>query len=219
MQSIQSTLTQLVSKVNAIEENVSRIDNIIEKSSNVLEKSVKEINDSVTILKENVIQHLLDENKRLNEKIKNIENDIKILSEKVVEIERSVAKTDQYDRRNNVEFHGIPNDVEDNKLKEKSIDICKAIDVEIDSDKIEACHRFGRGDPKKVIIRLVNRKDCDKIKSCKRKLRDIDFSKLGLGDNTIYIQDNLSPYFSELAWKCRKVKELMIGGLKMRMFF
>ena len=160
-------------------------------------------------MKENVIQHLLDENKRLNEKIKNVEIDNKILSEKVLEVEKSIAKTDQYDRRNNVEFHGIPNDIDDVNLEEKVIDICKAIGVKINSTKIEACHRFGRGDPKKVIARFVNRKDCDEIRSNKKNLKKVDMSKIGLGNETkIYNQDNLSPYFSELAWKCRKLKKV-----------
>ena len=40
------------------------------------------------------------------------------------------------------------------------------------------------------------------------KLREIDMEKLGFHASTeIFIQDNLSPYFSELAWKCRKLKK------------
>ena len=207
LQSIQSTLDQLLERAKVIEDNVSKID-VIEKTSNKLERSVQDINDSLIILKENIIQNLLDENKRLNEKIKNVETVNHILSEKVNAIEINTAKIDQYDRRNNIELHGVPSDVTDDKLELKVIEICNSIEADIEPIGIEACHRFGRNDPKKVIVRCVNRKDVEKIKEKKRKLRQVDMSKIGFENTTkIYIQDNLSPYFSKLAWKCRKLKK------------
>ena len=48
---------------------------------------------------------------------------------------------DQYSHRNNIE---IPKSVSDNQLEENVIDILKAIDVNITSNEIEACHRLGK---------------------------------------------------------------------------
>ena len=86
LQSIQSTLDQLVEIAKVIQDDISKID-VIEKTSSKLERSVQDIYDSLIILKENIIQNLLDENKRLNEKIKNVETVNHILSEKVNAIE------------------------------------------------------------------------------------------------------------------------------------
>ena len=146
LQAIQSTLNDLVVKINSIESKVLKID-VIEDSNSKVEKDLKDINDSITILKENVIEHLLEEKKRLNSKIKNIETDNKIFSDKIKDIEKNNAKTEQYDRRNNVELHGIPNYIEHDKLEEKIIDICNEIGVkDVNSNSIESCHRFGRSE-------------------------------------------------------------------------
>ena len=195
LQSIQLALGNLEEKISSIEKHVKKI-NGIEISNSKLERSMNDINESIIILKENIIQNLMDENKRLNEKIK------------VVETEKNVAKVDQYDRRNNTEFHGIPDDIQQDKLEEKVIEICVAIGADIEEKNIEACHRFGRNKPQKVIARLVNRKDIEKIKENKKKLKKMDMSNFGFDKKTkIFIQDNLSPYYSELAWKCRKLKK------------
>ena len=45
---------------------------------------------------------------------------------------------------NNLEITGIPDDIEDQNLKEKVIEILEKIDVNISSKDIDACHRIGK---------------------------------------------------------------------------
>lgn len=45
-----------------------------------------------------------------------------------------------YKRGINIEFHGIPEDVKDEDLKDKVIAIASCIDVNIKKAGIEACH-------------------------------------------------------------------------------
>ena len=73
------------------------------------------------------------------------------------------AKAEQYNRRNNVEISGIPNDVLDNDLEEKVIEICKDSDIVITSSDIEGCHRLplernSTSENKRVIVKIVNKK-------------------------------------------------------------
>ena len=73
------------------------------------------------------------------------------------------AKAEQYNRRNNVEISGIPNDVLDNDLEEKVIEICKDSDIVITSSDIEGCHRLplernSTSENKRVIVKTVNKK-------------------------------------------------------------
>ena len=73
------------------------------------------------------------------------------------------AKAEQYNRRNNVEISGIPNDVLDNDLEEKVIEICKDSDIVITSSDIEGCHRLPlerntTSENKRVIVKIVNKK-------------------------------------------------------------
>ena len=62
-----------------------------------------------------------------------------------------------------MEISGIPNDILDNDLEEKVIEICKDSDIVITSSDIEGCHRLplernSTSENKRVIVKLVNKK-------------------------------------------------------------
>ena len=62
-----------------------------------------------------------------------------------------------------MEISGIPNDVLDNDLEEKVIEICKDSDIVITSSDIEGCHRLplernSTSENKRVIVKIVNKK-------------------------------------------------------------
>ena len=60
----------------------------------------------------------------------------------VANLERNHWKFSQYERRNNVEIAGTPNEVDDNNLEQKVCEIFKSIDVDLNPNEIEACHRL-----------------------------------------------------------------------------
>ena len=51
---------------------------------------------------------------------------------------------EQYGKRNNLEITGIPDDVSDENLEEKVIQVLSEIQVNVSSSNIEACHRIGK---------------------------------------------------------------------------
>ena len=62
-----------------------------------------------------------------------------------------------------MEISGIPNDILDNDLEEKVIEICKDSDIVITSSDIEGCHRLPlerntTSENKRVIVKIVNKK-------------------------------------------------------------
>ena len=62
-----------------------------------------------------------------------------------------------------MEISGIPNDVLDNDLEEKVIEICKDSNIVITSSDIEGCHRLplernATSENKRVIVKIVNKK-------------------------------------------------------------
>ena len=62
-----------------------------------------------------------------------------------------------------MEISGISNDVLDNDLEEKVIEICKDSDIVITSSDIEGCHRLplernSTSENKRVIVKIVNKK-------------------------------------------------------------
>jgi len=86
-------------------------------------------------MRDNIIKNLVDENKKLQEKVLSLEKKIDVLCV-------STECTNQYGRRNNMEIAGIPNDITDINLESKVVDIFKQINITINKNDIEACHRL-----------------------------------------------------------------------------
>ena len=125
----------------------------------------------------------------------------------VVNIEKDVINLQQYMRRNNIEFCGIPDNIKSNQLQQKVIDIAKEIDVIIDPTEIEACHRLPKGkkdNNARTIVRFVNRKLCDRLHINKSKLKVKNLETLGI-NNSIYINCNLCPYTKFLWGKYKQL--------------
>ena len=88
-------------------------------------------------LKDVIIKDLQVEKQRLRSRIINLEK-------KVISLEENSNSLVQYGRRNNLEITGIPDDVDDQKLEEKVIQMLDKIDVNVSSKNVEACHRIGK---------------------------------------------------------------------------
>ena len=88
-------------------------------------------------LKDVIIKDLQVENQRLHMKVNNLEN-------KVMSLEINGNHLEQYGIRNNLDITGIPDDVSDENLEEKVIQVLSEIKVNVSSSDIEACHRIGK---------------------------------------------------------------------------
>ena len=156
------------------------------------------------------------QNQELNDEITNLKNELKEKNDLIVQIEKDVIDLQQYIRRNNVEIHGIPDNVEQKDLEKKVIEVCSALNVHIKKQDIEACHRLEgktKGNaPKKTIVRFVNRKVCDDLHRNKKVLKDggnrnvrRKFHNLGMNHATTFINNNLCPYNKFLWGKCKQL--------------
>ena len=70
------------------------------------------------------------------------------LEEKIIELNVSRNKLDQYTRRNYTKIQGIPATVSEDHLEHKLLDICKSVNLTVENSDIEGCHRIGKGNPK-----------------------------------------------------------------------
>ena len=184
-----------------------------------------EINKSIDVLKTNIINQLVEENKRLSRKCKSMSDNIDYLHEeiddlhdKLYNIECGVHDSQQRSRRNNFEISGISNNISVNDLESKCVEILNNIvQVRINPNEIDACHRLqSKGHTKPVIIRMLSRKRTLEIKENKSKLSEIDYTQYNLPEHTkLYINDNLSPFFKTIAYYCRVLKrERLISKFK-----
>ena len=131
-------------------------------------------------LQKTITDRLVDDNKKLRKKVNDLE-------ERILDVENDINQTDNYIRRNNIEIHGIPVNVKDEKLEETVINIAKKVDVDLKSDDIEACHRLRRHTNSRlnpVVVRFVNRKFCERLHAEKTKLKGMDFNDIGFNGDT-----------------------------------
>ena len=95
-----------------------------------------------------------------------MQNKCKSLEGNVTRLEENLNSLDQYERRNNIVFSGIPECVAGNTLQATVTSVLADIDVDVDSNVLEACHRFGKPErttkSSKIRVRFTNRKYCKK---------------------------------------------------------
>ena len=117
-------------------------------------------------------------------------------------------KQDLYNRRNNLETHGIPSNISDDILEENIIQIFEGIDLSLTANDIEDCHRSGKSG-NNTTVRFVNRRICKKGLENKKDLNNkLDNAKLGFqSDVKICLSKNLTPYNQHLAWMYRELKQ------------
>ena len=110
-------------------------DNIISSITN----SINGLSDEILNLKNIVIKRLREENEKLHDKYNK-------LGKRVLFLGKDINSLNQYGRRNNIVFTGIPDILQDDELEEAVKSFLSDIDVNLDVDDIEDCHRVGKSD-------------------------------------------------------------------------
>ena len=125
---------------------------------------------------------------------------------KIVDAETNAAKLNQYGRRNNLQLDGIPENISDDKLESKVVEILGELRVPITSMEIEACHRLpnkrGEKGPRRTVVRVINRRKCEQAVRNAKKLDDKEIQKR-LKVGRVFISEDLCPYYRKLAYMCR----------------
>ena len=112
----------------------------------------------------NRINSLEDDNKKLNNEIKEMQNYIDELIEDMYYIEHDIIKNAQYTRRESLIISGIPDSVSQHNLEPTALKIIQALGLKnISSYEVVACHRLADKNndaryPQKTIIQFTNRK-------------------------------------------------------------
>ena len=89
-----------------------------------------------------MIRLIIEENKKLKERVNNIEEVSKKLDDDLADIEIVVDRKDRYSRRNNIEIGGIPDHFHGDQLENVAISILNKLDVQCANKDLEACHRL-----------------------------------------------------------------------------
>ena len=69
------------------------------------------------------------------------------------------------------------------------------MNLTVENNDIEGCHRIGKGNPKATIVRFVNRKSCNLILDETHDLIKIDNAKLCFQSIVaLFVSENLCPF-------------------------
>ena len=129
----------------------------------------------------------------------------RLLTERVVQLERNAVTNAQYHRRESVEVNPIPPSISDEELE---LNICKALSLtghEAKPNDLQACHRLKKKES--VIVKckcrklkqnvLVNRKN---FRNKSEDLRQLKFS------GKLFISESMCHENHQLAYKCCQLK-------------
>ena len=119
------------SKMSANESSAS--DSILETDRlTILEKEVGELSKHLT--------GFIINNKVLKKRVNELTEENNEMYDKFYKLENYICDLDQYSRRNNVEFHNIPESIGNNEIEKYIIKVLGSIGVEVESYVIVAIH-------------------------------------------------------------------------------
>ena len=109
------------------------------------------------------------------------------LESRISNVEKLQAKSEQYNRTNNVKTSRISNEIPDEDLKKQ----CKNSNIIINPADIGGCHRLPRGrnsttDNKSLIVKFVNRKHSELMLRSKKSISS---------KSKVYINHSLCTYY------------------------
>ena len=180
-----------------------------------VDASTTDSNETIQKLKDNfrVVVDKLNEVCRVNtvmlQKIQQLSEDNDKLSKQQEEVNDDlyyqkieITALNQYGRRENVEFAGIPESISQDKLQAHIIAVMKSMGINILGKDIHAVHRIGKksSKPRNVIVRFVNRKTAFTTLKIKKKLNSGNYKQY-------FVTENLCPYNKKIFNTCYRHKK------------
>ena len=146
-------------------------------------------------LKDVIIKNYQEENRNLRKKVNVLEN-------KILTLESEHNSLEQYGCCSNIEISGIPDNIPDQILEGKVVDILNEISVNVSPKDNEACHCVGvsKNSTKKTVC-FKNRNHAKKALISRENLR-----KSSSPNCNVFINENLTPKNNEIAFLGRKLK-------------
>ena len=117
---------------------------------------------------------------------------------------------------NCIEFSGISNTINVNKLEEIIIEACKDININVSEMDIEACHRLpvrcNSGNiGKTVIIKFLNCKHVESSLSKKFPLSSTNIFRLNINNNKLYVNTSLRNKYWTLLLSTIKMLSMILA--------
>ena len=178
---------------------VDHIENL--KGKVVVGNNIQGLFNEISKLSENV-DCLVNANEKLNSELLIVRNLNPNPQNSIINLEKQQSKSEQCNRRNNVEISGISNEVSDQNLEQTLIGNRKDSGIEVNPLDIEGCHRLPLGrnatnTTKQVIVKFVNRKHSKAMLQHKKDINQ---------KSKVFVSHLLCPYYGFLWGKCKELQ-------------
>lgn len=200
----------------SVEENFeNKIEKTMRKVMNDFKKEIKmdlrEFERSLSFTTDKM-DEVLVEIKKLKERQVDLENENKMLREKMMKMENSVEELEQYSRNRNIQIDGIPC-VKDENLEKLVQDIATQIDVEITGGEIDVVHRIPsryNKNPEPIVVQFLSRKKRDEMieKGKKKKINTTNLNISG-PQKPVFINEHLTVQRKRLLYEAKIKKNEM----------
>ena len=155
---------------------------------------------------------------KLEEQIESSKRTNQFLIEKINSLERSLHSTEQYTRKESIEFKGFDTEISHKDMEGYVLDVLNEIKEENEApytaDDIQACHKLRN--KKMVICRFVSRKRMRAAVNSRKKLKNKDLQRYGVSDKLVMFEA-MSPHFKSMNWRCNQL--VKAGRIKDSWFF
>ena len=221
---VQGCMKQLNENFNEkfsliIKEAIKKIEVKYNEQIDALKLEIQEVKSSQEFicanydnLKKNY-DSLCKENVRQAEEIKQLRSSSEDL-EKQTEIEASKRdQLEQYGRRQNLEFHGVP-EKEDENPTDVVIKLCKSIGANIERKDVSIAHRLPKKKnaekPPAIIAKFISTEVRNLIYKKRVQAKNLSQQDLPIaGMSKLYINENLTQARMRLLWKTKQaVKDI-----------
>lgn len=189
----EMNLTTLANLVLSLKSDIATYQSTIDSKIAGLEKSYVEIAKK------------LDTVVGLQKRVDDLEGVVERQNRENYELRRQLRDLEQYSRKSQLEFGGIPQNPNEKPedLEAAVIDIANQLEVNLQSDDIEAIHRIPtRFKPSPIIVAFVNRKKRELLLNNRYK-HSISYAN----SNKITIRESLSKHFRELLNRTKEKAE------------
>ena len=221
LKDIHSLLTAIQGSINSMQGSIAALIS----DHNKLRSELAEIRSEM-VKKNSEVENLNEELKRQNDYVASLELELGRFKKKserqssdIEELQENLDELEQYSRKNSLELHGIPEDI-DLSTDEVVCKVAQAIGVELIPENIEISHRlYRKKGPKPIIAKFCSHKVKTKVYKARVNLKNITLSSIfqryaasAQGNQRIFVNENLTRYRGEmmkLAIKKRKDEKIL----------
>lgn len=201
LENIFSLLQELTAEVRRMKEEQKARETDL---GNSLELCHKKLDDNALLIanQQKDLIECVDKIEKLTQENINLKEKVRVLGNRLGDAE-------QYSRRNTIEIQGVP-DIPNESVQDTVRKIGQALDIEINPEMIDACHRLPKTPNqthRTIIAKFVRRTDKDHFMERRRVKRNLSTRHANLpGDNTVYVNESLSPERRKLLAQARVIR-------------